>query len=205
MNDPNEYRGRRSDARANDAKVVEVARQLAGKDGRLPGMQAIADAAGVGVTTLYRRFPTKERLASHIQALDFCDQLAPAFERALADPDSRAGIRAVTNEMVTRAAHFMDPRRGVAAVSVADLFDAYLERFMPAMVQLMRDAKARGALRTDIEEADIPRICAIMLGGLVLPERFNDAPERYIALIFEGLEKPGDVPLPPLARPKGLI
>lgn len=204
MDDSNEYRGRRSDACTNDAKVIKAARQLADKEGRLPGMQAIADAAGVGVTTLYRRFPTKERLASHIQALDFCDQLVPTFEQALANPDSREGMRAVTREMVLLARHFMDPRNG-ATVSVADLFDAYLERFLPSMLQLTRQAKASGVLRADIEEADIPRICAIMLGGLVLPGRFNDAPDRYIALIFEGLEKPGNAPLPPLAPPKGLV
>lgn len=204
MSDFSEHRGRRSDARANDTKVVEAARKLMDEDGRLPGMQAIADAAGVGVTTLYRRFPTKERLASHIQALDFCDQLVPVFERALADPDSRAGVRMVAKEMLIRAAHFMHPPSGVAAVSVADLFDAYLERFLPSMVQMLRQAKARGALRADLEEADIPRTCAIMLGGMVLPERFNDAPDRYIALIFEGLEKPGDMPLPPLGPPPGL-
>lgn len=204
MDDSNEYRGRRSDARTNDAKVIKAARQLADKEGRLPGMQAIADAAGVGVTTLYRRFPTKERLASHIQALDFCDQLVPTFEQALANPDSREGMLAVTREMVLLARHFMDPRNG-ATVSVADLFDAYLERFLPSMLQLTRQAKASGVLRADIEEADIPRICAIMLGGLVLPGRFNDAPDRYIALIFEGLEKPGNAPLPPLAPPKGLV
>ncbi len=157
MDDSNEYRGRRSDARTNDAKVIKAARQLADKEGRLPGMQAIADAAGVGVTTLYRRFPTKERLASHIQALDFCDQLVPTFEQALANPDSREGMRAVTREMVLLARHFMDPRNG-ATVSVADLFDAYLERFLPSMLQLTRQAKASGVLRADIEEADIPRI-----------------------------------------------
>lgn len=203
MHDPAESNSRRSDARANDERIVQAARSLAAADGRLPSMQAIADTAGVGVTTLYRRFPTKERLTGHIQALDFCDQLAPAFARAIADPDSAQGMRTMAQEMVTLAARFTDPQRGMA-VSLVDLLDAYLDRFLPSMVQLMRQAKARRALRADIEEADIPRLCAILLGGLVLPGRLNDAPDRYIALIFEGLENSGKTRLPPLAPPKGL-
>ncbi|MDE1178302.1 MAG: TetR/AcrR family transcriptional regulator [Edaphobacter sp.] len=204
MQAPNldESSGRRSDARANDEKVVRVARRLAAKNGGLPSMQAIADAAEVGLTTLYRRFPTKERLASHIQALDFCDQLVPAFEQALADPDSRHAMRSMTLNMANLASRFMDPQRGMT-VSPVDLLDAYLDRFLPSMVQLMRQAKKSRALRADIEEADIPRLCAILLGGLVLPGRFNDAPERYIALIFEGLERKGSMPLPPLPPPIG--
>lgn len=42
---PHENGGRRADAQANDEKVVQAARRLAGKDGHLPPMQAIAAAA----------------------------------------------------------------------------------------------------------------------------------------------------------------
>src|SRR5690349_22550187 len=82
----------RADARENRARVLAVARQLVATRGLDVPMAAIARRAGVGVATLYRRFPTREALITEV----FSDQLThcvSVVDDALADPDPRRGFR----------------------------------------------------------------------------------------------------------------
>jgi AcrR family transcriptional regulator len=51
----------RSDAQANRARILEVARDLLTEDGEA-SLNSIAKAAGVGPGTLYRHFPNREAL-----------------------------------------------------------------------------------------------------------------------------------------------
>jgi AcrR family transcriptional regulator len=52
----------RADAERNRRRILDAARDVFASDGLGVGVDAIARAAGVGVGTLYRRFPTKEEL-----------------------------------------------------------------------------------------------------------------------------------------------
>src|SRR3954447_22958230 len=56
----------RADAARNRAAILTAARRAFAELGTAAGMAGVARAAGVGVGTLYRRFPTKEAL---VQAL----------------------------------------------------------------------------------------------------------------------------------------
>jgi AcrR family transcriptional regulator len=49
----------RSDAKENVQRLLRAARDAVGEDGAGVGVRAIAERAGVGVTTLYRHFPDK--------------------------------------------------------------------------------------------------------------------------------------------------
>uniref|UniRef100_UPI0012925D24 TetR/AcrR family transcriptional regulator n=1 Tax=Streptomyces sp. E5N91 TaxID=1851996 RepID=UPI0012925D24 len=74
----------RADARRNRERVLEAAREVFSARGVDAPMSAVARRAGVGVATLYRRFPTRSSLV----AAAFDDQLtvcAAAFDEALAD------------------------------------------------------------------------------------------------------------------------
>ncbi|SYZ33579.1 TetR/AcrR family transcriptional regulator [Propionibacterium australiense] len=60
----------RRDALRNRELLVNAARQAFASDGLDASMDAIAKAAGVGVGTLYRHFPTKEDLVAAVINLD---------------------------------------------------------------------------------------------------------------------------------------
>ena len=58
----------RRDARANRDRILEAARASFATDGVDVPVEAIAQRAGVGMGTLYRRFPTKQDLVEAVIA-----------------------------------------------------------------------------------------------------------------------------------------
>ncbi|WP_046086626.1 helix-turn-helix domain-containing protein [Streptomyces antioxidans] len=61
----------RSDAASNHRRVLEAARTLFVSRGLDVPMATIARRAGVGVATLYRRFPTREALVTEVFSDEF--------------------------------------------------------------------------------------------------------------------------------------
>src|SRR5919205_4078170 len=76
----------RRDAERNRERILDAARRSFAQDGLDISVDEIARRAGVGVGTLYRRFPTK---ASLVEAIfeDRLDALQPAIDAALAADD----------------------------------------------------------------------------------------------------------------------
>ena len=56
----------RADARRNRARIVSAAIEFFGLRGTGVRLDEVAAAAGIGVATLYRRFPTREDLLEEI-------------------------------------------------------------------------------------------------------------------------------------------
>lgn len=192
-------RVRRADAHDNDAAIIAAARRLMADGRRLPSMRAVAREAGVAAATVYRRFPSRESLESRVNALVLCDELAPSFVAARRTASPLGGLREITSDLV-RLSQSQRAGEGAGPATLADLVDAFLERYTSELAALMHEAQAAGELRADTNEADIPRIATLMLAGLALPDRLSDSPERYIAVIFDGLSRTDAPPLPPVAR-----
>ncbi|MDQ2675627.1 MAG: TetR/AcrR family transcriptional regulator, partial [Actinomycetota bacterium] len=79
-------RAQRADARRNREAIVEAARELMATDGTDAQMDDIARAAGVGVGTVYRHFPTKDDLVHALADLRF-ERLAEYAREALSEGD----------------------------------------------------------------------------------------------------------------------
>jgi len=56
----------RADAARNRQELLDVATRLFASGTADPSMRAIAHEAGVGIATLYRRFPTREALVDAV-------------------------------------------------------------------------------------------------------------------------------------------
>src|SRR5829696_9084994 len=61
-----EPRALRADAERNRRRILDAARDVFAENGLGVGVDAVARAAGVGVGTLYRRFPTKQDLLAAV-------------------------------------------------------------------------------------------------------------------------------------------
>lgn len=79
----------RADAQRNRARILEAAEDVFAVEGIEVPVDLIAERAGVGVGTLYRHFPTKEKLCEAV-LLDRLVALT-ADAQALADADDPAG------------------------------------------------------------------------------------------------------------------
>src|SRR6187402_3044790 len=73
-------RAPRRDAVRNDERVIQAAREVFGERGPQASLEDIAARAGVGVGTIYRRFPSKEALLDALTA-----QITQEMEAAASD------------------------------------------------------------------------------------------------------------------------
>ncbi|GHD29109.1 hypothetical protein GCM10010313_70550 [Streptomyces violarus] len=81
----------RSDAERNRERIIAAARTVCGRDGLNASMPSVAREAGVGIATIFRRFPTKEELVAAVFS-DRMDVYADAVAEALDDPDPWNGF-----------------------------------------------------------------------------------------------------------------
>lgn len=191
----------RTDAQHNRHRIVEAAREIFATAGVDVTMREIARRAGVGVATLYRRFPTKESLITEV----FAEQMAmcvAVLDQALADPDPWHGFCAVIEKVCAMQA--VD--RGftsafLAAFPGAVAFGPVLVRNERGFAELTRRAKQSGQLRADFVPDDL-RLLIMANGGISAesPEAALAASRRLVTLLLQSLRAhPADPPgpLPP--------
>lgn len=185
----------RADARENRARVVAVARELFAERGLDVPMAAIARRAGVGVATLYRRFPTKEALVMEA----FTEQFATCqavIDDALVDPDPWRGFCAVIEKVCLLQA----TDRGFTAAFVTSFPEMHSEvrdRTWHGFTDLVQRAKDSGQLRADFSPHDLTLVL-MANGGLtgVPVEVAVAASQRLVAYLLEAF-RVGTDDLPP--------
>src|ERR1700684_4260568 len=82
--------GRRGQARRNDTLILEAAREVFLSDPKAP-VAAVAEQAGVGISALYRRYPSKEDLLRRL-CHDGLRRFIAEAEAAAGDPDARRAL-----------------------------------------------------------------------------------------------------------------
>ncbi|TBW37666.1 TetR/AcrR family transcriptional regulator [Siculibacillus lacustris] len=148
----------RADARRNQDAVLEAAKAIFLTAGVDAPARAIATAAGVGVGTLYRRFPTRSDLVAAVfrHEVDAC--AAEAASLAATNPPGEA-----LAHWLRRYAGFIATKRGLAAAlhSGDPAFDGlpvyFRAHFEPALKSLLDAAATAGEVRGDIAPYDLLR------------------------------------------------
>src|SRR5215471_7372487 len=88
---PLSRRGRQAEARRNDLAVLDAARDVFTVHGADAPISAVAERAGVGMGTLYRRYGSKTELLQRLCVLAM-EQALDAAGEALAASDPWAGL-----------------------------------------------------------------------------------------------------------------
>ena len=148
----------RADALRNRERVLEAARNVFSAGGPGASLEAVASAAGVGIGTLYRHFPTREALFDAVYRHEV-QQLAAFAERLKKAAEPIEALRQWLHALI----RFVATKKGMSAalaLAVAkdsDLFSYSSDLLMRSAGELLERAIAAGAIRNDIGPEDLIR------------------------------------------------
>ncbi|MDX3241462.1 helix-turn-helix domain-containing protein [Streptomyces sp. ME18-1-4] len=187
----------RSDAERNRGRIITAARTVFARDGLNASMASVAREAGVGIATMFRRFPTKEELVAAVFA-DRMDAYADLVATALEDPDPWHGFTGY----IETACAMQAADNGFADVltmtfPTAKAMERRRDEAYEGMVRLIGRAKATGRLREDFDPSDLVLIHMANLGVVnACRDAAPDAWRRVVALLIQSFEAPARGPLP---------
>ncbi len=185
----------RRDALSNREKILVVAAELMAQRGRNVPLAEIAEAAGVGVGTLYRGWPDRTALLHTLEHRAY-EQLIAILDRI--EDSGQTGTDAIEtylNGCLTLGNQLVLPLRGAppltddAAVAARGRIDAALERFLA-------DGRDHGSVRADVNATDIIMCGAMITQPLPNTPAFSIVARRHISLFVRGLRAPADQPWP---------
>jgi AcrR family transcriptional regulator len=192
----------RADAERNRQRILAAAAELFTERGLEPSLDDVARHAGVGVGTVYRRFPDKASLADALFD-ERIDALVALAEEAQAEPDAWAALVS----FLERSGEMLVTNRGLRQILMfaAEGHDRGIcarDRMRPAIESLIERAQADGQVRADLRPTDVPMIefmvaAAAEYAWQVRPTVWR----RYLALILDAL-RPASASGRPLPEPE---
>ncbi|MEU4746183.1 helix-turn-helix domain-containing protein, partial [Actinosynnema sp. NPDC023658] len=182
----------RTDARRKRDQIIDRARTLFAERGTKLPMEQIAREAGVGVGTLYRRFPDRDALIRAVLA-DSMRRQAELAEAELAE--GRDGWQALVGFM-NRSIE--ERTAGLLAVYGRQLVDVLKQNpellearqgMHQALNHIIETAQEQGTLRADIGIGDIIVIVGVLIRQHAdIPDELTDAVRgRLLGLLLAGL------------------
>jgi len=175
----------RADARRNRARLLEAAERVLTEKGPAAPTDEIAKAAGVGIGTLFRHFPTKEALIEGVLAArmrrmaDEAARLAPAadgLEVFLRHAVEQAGVKNALAGLLTSA-----------GVDLTATIDGVRDDLTTALGALLSTAQQAGAVRRDLRVADLIGLLAGASRAVEYAASDESSRERIMAVIIDGL------------------
>ncbi|WP_159841285.1 TetR/AcrR family transcriptional regulator [Nocardia sp. CY41] len=189
--------GRKAQAARNDGLILEAARAVFLADATAP-ISAVAERAGVGISALYRRYPSKEALLRTL-CHDGLRRYNAEAEAALEEPDGWRALVGFLERVVDADVHSLTVHlAGTFTPDESMLPD--VTRSGEATEEIVRRAHASGKLRPDVTPQDLGLIlesCAAIT--LPSPERTAQLRRRVLAMLLAGMSADGELPGPPPA------
>lgn len=197
-------RALRADAERNRQRLLDAAAELFAERGLDVSLQEIAQHAGVGVATAYRRFPDRDVLVDEL-----FDQrvalLVDAAREGLEVEDPWDGFVLTVERVLEFVSGNLALKQFVmSADGGAERHRRFREALLPIMREAVERAQASGQLRPDLAVTDMPILNMMVTSAMqVTQPTAPDHWRRMFALVLDGLrarrEGPTPLPAPPLA------
>jgi len=178
----------RADAQRNRDRLLQAAELVFAERGLDAATEDIARAAGVGIGTLFRHFPTKEALLEAVFVARL-HQLAIEAQALEAAPDAGAAFE-------TFFCHVIDHSRSklaladalvAAGINLDRTAAAAKAELTAALGRLLERAQHAGAIRPDLS---LPELLALIVGASRAAQHLAADPpraQRTIRVILDGL------------------
>jgi AcrR family transcriptional regulator len=184
----------RADAVRNRERVLEAAKAVFSAGGADASLEAVARAAGVGIGTLYRHFPTREALfeAVYRREVQQLADLAEQLKQEASPVDAlRQWMRSNVEFVATKKG--MSAALALAAYKNSELYSFSFDQLTRAVGGLLDRAVAAGEIRDDISPEDLIRA---LVGMCYMHDQpgWQTSVLRLLDVFIDGLRIPPDRP-----------
>jgi AcrR family transcriptional regulator len=185
----------RRDALVNREKILAAAAELMAQRGRNVPLAEIAEAAGVGVGTLYRGYPDRTALLHALEHRAY-DLLLETL--CSIDQSGQTGADAIEtylheclelSDQLILPLHGAPPLTDDSAVAAREQINAALNRYLA-------DGRANGGICADVNATDVIMCAAMVSHPLPHGPNWTSIARRHINLFIRGIRAPADQPLP---------
>jgi AcrR family transcriptional regulator len=167
----------RADAQLNRDRILSAAAELFAERGLGVPLEEIARRAGVGVATLYRRFPTRADLAEGAFERSM-SRYTEAVDRALANPRAGEGFEGLVFELCELQARDAGLRDLLTtAFPAASTVEQRTNEAVEKLKLLITRAQAEGSVRADLMVADV--VVMLLANSGVLAATGRAAPNAW--------------------------
>lgn len=181
----------RSDAASNREEILRTAALIVNREGSHVPMARFADAAGVGVGTLYRHFPSREALVGALQLR--------SFEYVRDAARDSAGLDVPAPDAITEFLHAVIRQRDTLVMPLKDglpLSDPALPVLQAEIRSSLRAVidrgQASGAVREGATVGDVIVFGAMLTQPLPYIDDWEATAQRLAALFVRGLTCEGE-------------
>ncbi|QDW63970.1 helix-turn-helix transcriptional regulator [Oerskovia sp. KBS0722] len=183
--------GRKREALANDRNVLVAAREVFSLHGPEATVAQVAERAGVGVGSIYRRYSTKSALvrALHVAAIDELAQIARECAEGI-----DAGESTTSGAVETFLRRHILESFGPLIISSGEHppatpeVDAASAALHAALEQVLATDRAAGLVPDALTPADLMLLITHLRPPLPLPREQADALHlRYLGMVLAGL------------------
>lgn len=185
-------RVQRADARANRARILDVAEEVFGKGGQSASTEEVARLAGVGIATVFRHFPTKAALLEAVLARRF-DRLREQAEALLNAADPGKAFTGFFRYLVADA----PTKIGIAEALLDSGGDGggdgggeaarASNELRRAFGALLQRAQQAGVIRDDAELSEVYALLAAVSRAAAHQHLGKEVTARMLTIVFDGL------------------
>ncbi|MBP0450506.1 helix-turn-helix transcriptional regulator [Kitasatospora sp. RG8] len=178
----------RADAARNRARLLDVATEVFTARGVGTPTEEIARAAGVGVGTLFRHFPTKEALLEAVMVRRL-EAIAARTAELTIDTEPATAFFDAFRLVIDQSAGKNEFTRALAAAGV-DAHESLRESstvIRTQLAELLAGAQRAGAVRPEL---GVPELMALLVGTTASMDQLGADPaarERIFDVVFDGL------------------
>jgi len=185
----------RADAARNVGRILRAARDVYAELGPDAPVEAVAQRAGVGERTLYRRFPAKADLVRAALDQSIAADLMPAIENARRSADALSGLTQLIEAAISLGAR--EQNLLIAAQRAGSLTSDISDSLLEALNELVRRGQHAGVVRADLVAEDLLRLIGMLYSVLSTMDPTSDGWRRYLVLIVDAISTAERQPLPP--------